>query len=208
MRPALQLLSKINQLCTAQRRDVIALMEALAPRANRTERLVRILARQIGDDYLKGWSAAAGGGRCCELAKFLRGGFTHLLLPAISLVHLHSNADFLLFSALFPEDFGLETFVCPDAMEIFYVLEGSLELTLKDRRGHLRMRVSGGEVIRVDAGHRYQLSAAGGTLALVVHSKPAVRAERQPDTRQQKPVARMQPCAWRRTNESRGSGTA
>lgn len=207
MRPALQLFSKINQLYAPQRRDVIALMEVLAPRSNRIERLVRILARQIRGDYLEGWSTAAGG-RASELAKFLRGGSTHVLLPAISLVHLHSNAGCLLFRALFLEDFRLETFVCPDVTEIFYVLEGSLELTLKDGHDHLCLRVSGGEVTQVHAGHPYQLSAACGTLALIIHSNPADRTQRPREIQQRKPAARMQRSDWRKTDESRGSGTA
>lgn len=169
MQAILQLFNKINQLDAGQRRDIEALLEILPPLSQQAPTLVRMLPRQLPSEYLHCWASAAGGSGK-ELSTFLRGALTQLCLTRASFVNVCSDSNFLIFTVLFHEDCALDSFVRPDRMETFYVMHGTLELTLRLRGDHLRFHLCSGEVNQVYPGTPYQLSASGGTQAVLVHS--------------------------------------
>ncbi|MBI4456101.1 MAG: hypothetical protein HY644_09405 [Acidobacteria bacterium] len=177
MQRAVQLLNKINLLGVQQRRDIGTLLEALQQPTGRASRLVTILARQLHDEYLQRWVEITGGQRK-ELKKFLRGTVNHVSMRKASLVNLYSGSEFLVFSALFHEDAGMDNFVQPDLMEIFYVVQGSIELTLHRRRGYLHFCLSPNQVSQVRPGASYQLFASSGTHLAVVHAHIQERVHR------------------------------
>ncbi|MBI3940939.1 MAG: hypothetical protein HY315_08895 [Acidobacteria bacterium] len=209
MQPALQLLNKLSQLCAPHRRDIAALVETLAGAPNGGARVFPVLPRRFNPDYLQRWSDASGG-EIKEIARFLRGGAPHLLLPKVSLANLHISGHCLIFSVLFLTDFDMEGFVGSDMIETLYLLHGSLELILRDQHNCVRLRVSAGEVSQIAPGTPYQLFAHSGTLAVSIHST----AKADPQTgaslelRHTAKVRLATELSENKPDESRGSGAA
>jgi hypothetical protein len=167
MRPSLRLLSKINQLSLDQRYDIAALLQVFTPRPSFSPPPVSRLPFLFSKEYVECWATAAGG-ETDQLRRFLSGADDAEIFPRCVLVSLCRDSLLSIFAALWLEYAGWEQSVRTPVSETFYMLQGTLELTLEQSQSRICLRQEG--IHQIEAGTSYQMRVAGGSRMIVLQS--------------------------------------
>jgi mannose-6-phosphate isomerase-like protein (cupin superfamily) len=180
MPSSLQLLSKINQLDLRQRCDLAALLDILTPQSPSGRQAVSILPFLFSREYLEGWAGAAGGD-VQGLRRFHSGAVNAAVFQRSVLISLCRDSRLSLFAAFWLDDAGWEEPVRSPVAETFFVLQGTVELTVQQKaRRTLHVRLGHEGIHTVEAGTRYQLRTAGSSRMIVLQSR--LEKERRTET--------------------------